>query len=145
MTFMVSAMTRTEMGNIPSKIVLSLGRRYMLTTNIDVLDGLVNGLVGILILCEWDAEVDFPLLVWLKFEAPGIGRIAAIKAKAIAEDARRRGHRIESNWVPIEPRIASINLSRKKEVDKSQGAAYGGVVYYYDKKHTQKLVYVGLS
>lgn len=39
-------MLLTEMANLPSKIILCIGKPYMIMVNIDVVDGLVNGVVG---------------------------------------------------------------------------------------------------
>ncbi|XP_077564665.1 ATP-dependent DNA helicase PIF1-like [Haemaphysalis longicornis] len=162
MTLRISNMSSTELGNMPSKVVLSVGRPYMLTTNIDVLEGLVNGSVGVLKLCEWEPDVDFPKRVWIKFDAPGTGRVAIVKARVAADDARRRGHMIQADWIPIEPGVVSITLNTNREevvkrkqyplsqasamtVRKSQGGTYGSVVYDYRKKNPQKFIYVGLS
>ncbi|KAH7945811.1 hypothetical protein HPB49_015888 [Dermacentor silvarum] len=62
------------------------------------------------------------------------------------------------DWVPIELRMFTLTLDRKTglscprrqlpvvqasavTVHKSQGATYSSVVYEYDRKHPQKLVY----
>ncbi|KAH7965611.1 hypothetical protein HPB49_008988 [Dermacentor silvarum] len=81
-TLRVSKMTSTEMGNMPTKLALSVGRPYMLTINIDVIDGLLNGSVGGLKHCEWEPDLDFPKRVGIKLDAPYTGRIAALKARA---------------------------------------------------------------
>lgn len=50
----VDKMTTTEMGNLARRINLVVGNPYMLTFNVDVIDGLVNGAVGTLQLVEYD-------------------------------------------------------------------------------------------
>lgn len=39
-------MSTAEFGNLPREILLVPGKPYMITANIDVMDGLVNGAVG---------------------------------------------------------------------------------------------------
>lgn len=42
----VAKMSLTEMGNLPAKVIVCIGKLYMITVNIDVIDGLVNGMYG---------------------------------------------------------------------------------------------------
>ncbi|KAH7959585.1 hypothetical protein HPB49_012167 [Dermacentor silvarum] len=48
----VANMSRTEFANLPKEILIVPSKPYMITTNIDVIDGLVNGAVGTLKVCE---------------------------------------------------------------------------------------------
>jgi hypothetical protein len=41
-------MSVCELGGLPCKIPLAMGYPYIITTNIDVEDGIINGAIGIL-------------------------------------------------------------------------------------------------
>ncbi|XP_077506060.1 uncharacterized protein LOC144115492 [Amblyomma americanum] len=56
---------RVETGNLPATIALCAEKPYMLLKNIDITDGLVNGMVGKLKLIEYDAQGE-PCRVWLR-------------------------------------------------------------------------------
>ncbi|XP_065305470.1 uncharacterized protein [Dermacentor albipictus] len=70
--------SRIETGNLPPMVVLCLEKPYMLLRNIDITDGLVNGMVGKLKLIEYDAQGE-PSRVWLQCP-PGVGILAKGKA-----------------------------------------------------------------
>ncbi|XP_077490779.1 ATP-dependent DNA helicase PIF1-like [Amblyomma americanum] len=78
--------SRAETGNLPALVVLCMDKPYMLLRNIDITDGLVNGMVGTLKLIEYDAQSE-PCRVWLRYPA-GVGVMA--KAKKLAQ--RERGY-----------------------------------------------------
>ncbi|KAH7931898.1 hypothetical protein HPB49_025801 [Dermacentor silvarum] len=44
----VAKMSNAEFANLPRQIILDVDKPYMITANIDVIDGLVNGAVGTL-------------------------------------------------------------------------------------------------
>ncbi|KAH6927844.1 hypothetical protein HPB50_009324 [Hyalomma asiaticum] len=136
----------------------------MITTNIDVIDGLVNEAVGIPKVCEKSVnDGDFPKHLWLQSDdAATTGKLARFRCKRMVNDARRSGHVIDASWVPIEPRATTLTLDRKTgvackrrqfplvqasaiTVHKSQGGTYPSIVHEYNKTHPRKLVYVALS
>ncbi|XP_037523559.1 uncharacterized protein LOC119400570 [Rhipicephalus sanguineus] len=152
------SLTTSEVGNLPRKLVLCSGKPYMLTLNIDVSDGLVNGAVGQLKHVQLD-ELGLPKRIWLHFPSKATGNIARVKSKTIREVT---GPVVPFDSVPIELRTATITLDKKTGVScrrkqfpvmqasavtihKSQGGTYSQVVYEYHKRHPQKLVYVALS
>ncbi|KAH6924073.1 hypothetical protein HPB50_011176 [Hyalomma asiaticum] len=159
----VEKLSHTEFANLPREILIVLDKPYMITTNIDVLDGLVNGAVGTLKVCEKSPGSEFPKRLWLHFDdLATTGRLARLRSKYAVNEARRSGHHIDAAWVPIEPRITTLTLDRKAGVSckrkqfpllqasaitvhKSQGATYSSIVYKYSKTHPQKLVYVALT
>lgn len=112
-------MSHTEFANLPREILIVLSKPYMITTNIDVIDGLVNGAVGILKVCERAVnDGDFPKRLWLHFDdaATTGGKLARLRSKRVVNEARRSGHVIDASWVPIEPRVTTLTLDRKTGV-----------------------------
>ncbi|XP_037576390.1 ATP-dependent DNA helicase PIF1-like [Dermacentor silvarum] len=113
----VEKMSHTEFANLPREILVVIGKPYMITTNIDVIDGLVNGAVGILKVCEKSVGNEFPKRFWLHFdEAPTTGSLARLRSKQMLNEARRSGHHVDASWVPIEPTITTLTLDRKTGV-----------------------------
>lgn len=55
-----------DTGGLPYHITFVVGKHYVITTNIDVSDGLCNGAVGKLVHLEFD-ESNTLIRVWLKF------------------------------------------------------------------------------
>nr|XP_037273302.1 ATP-dependent DNA helicase PIF1-like [Rhipicephalus microplus] len=160
----VEKMSHTKFANLPHEILIVLGKPYMITTNIDVIDGLVNGAVGILKVCERAVnDGDLPKRLWLHFDdATTTGKLTRLRSKRMVNEAKRSGHVIDAFWVPIEPRVTTLTLDRKTgvackrrqlplvqasaiTVHKSQRGTYSSIVYEYNKTHPQKLVYVALS
>nr|XP_050022670.1 uncharacterized protein LOC126516594 [Dermacentor andersoni] len=157
----VETLPKAEIGNLPANIMLCIGKPYMITLNVDVSDGLVNGSVGTLKFIENDTHGK-PLRIWLQFGELGsklaIGTVAAAKSHHL----RKLNRNIQPNWIPIERRTVTCVIDKKTKVSvrrcqlpvvqasaitihKSQGGTYDEVVYSYAKNHPQKLVYVALS
>ncbi|KAH7980471.1 hypothetical protein HPB49_016443 [Dermacentor silvarum] len=134
----------------------------MLTANMDVKDGLVNGAVGVLEEIEYrEVNTNDDARLWIELGGR-TGCLTRLKAKPVIQAAYRRGVRIMAEWVPIEMRTFTITLDRKTglagrrkqftavqasavTVHKSQGATDSSVVYGYYRKHPQKRVHVALS
>ncbi|KAM7285233.1 uncharacterized protein ISCGN_032191 [Ixodes scapularis] len=152
---------KAELGNLPANIMLCIGKPYMLTLNVDVSDGLVNGSVGILQYIQY-ATLREPERIWLHSGELGskiaIGTVAAAKSRQL----RALDRNIQQNWTPIERRTVTCVIDKKSRISlrrcqlpivqasaitihKSQGGTYENVVYSYAKSHPQKLVYVALS
>ncbi|XP_044592819.1 ATP-dependent DNA helicase pfh1-like [Cotesia glomerata] len=150
-------MSTIDTGGLPYQITLVLNKPYMITTNIDVSDGLANGATGKLIFIEYNDKGEIGRL-WLEFpESPKIGE--KLRRKAAASIQKNNLHPLA---VPIDRRTSSIPLVPNKTVivkrnhfplvsacamtiHKSQGATFGEIVYEYDKSHVQQLLYVALS
>ncbi|XP_044588824.1 ATP-dependent DNA helicase PIF1-like [Cotesia glomerata] len=150
-------MSTIDTGGLPYQITLVLNKPYMITTNIDVSDGLANGATGKLIFIEYNDKGEIGRL-WLEFpESPKIGE--KLRRKAAASIWNNNLHPLA---VPIDRRTSSIPLVPNKTVivkrnhfplvsacamtiHKSQGATFGEIVYEYDKSHVQQLLYVALS
>ncbi|XP_037958820.1 uncharacterized protein LOC119688206 [Teleopsis dalmanni] len=144
-----------ETGSLPYELILVPNRPYMITTNIDVADGLSNGTVGTLIHIELN-ENDEITRIWLKFPKSA-GQKRKIKAR---NDTERLG--IDRDAVPISAQTSSIPLNNNKTIvakrkhfplvsalamtiHKSQGGTFDAIVYEYSRSHSRELVYVALS
>ncbi|XP_063979337.1 uncharacterized protein LOC135163656 isoform X2 [Diachasmimorpha longicaudata] len=144
-----------ETGGLPYDLILVPNRPYMITTNIDVGDGLSNGTVGTLIHIESN-ENDEITRIWLKFPKSA-GHKRKIKAR---NDIERLG--IDRDAVPISAQTSSIPLNSNKTIvakrkhfplvsalamtiHKSQGGTFDAIVYEYSRSHSRELVYVALS
>jgi len=136
----------------------------MITTNIDVADGLVNGSIGILRhfeLLPGDAREDespvYRMQVWLEFEPSTVGRRARLKHRPrISASAGC----LDASWTPITFRSVSISPGNQLKcrriqlpispacaitIHKSQGGTFNSAVVCYDKSQQTQLVYVAFS
>nr|XP_029708128.1 uncharacterized protein LOC115254660 [Aedes albopictus] len=149
-------MSVVETGGLPYLLRLSVGMPYMITTNVDVEDGVVNGAIGELKYIEKDEDGSVVKL-WFKYDNETIG--AALRIKSRPTVYSRPGI-LQPDWTPIAKRSGNIKLSSiikckriqfpvvsacALTVHKSQGGTFSEVVYDYDKSQDQQLVYVGLS
>lgn len=149
--------TVIDTGGLPYEIIFVVDKYYLITTNIDVCDGLCNGAAGKLVYLEYD-ESNILIRVWLEF--CGSEKIGRQKRRKAARLAAQNG--MNNLAVPIDLRTATISLTIDRKVvakrkhfplvpalamtiHKSQGATFNEVVYKYSKQHSQELVYVALS
>ena len=86
----ISLLETNETQGLPSVVELKTGIRYMITVNIDVNDGLVNGVSGILKKIDLSSNRT-PVLLWFDFERADIGQIA-----------RQRSNQSDPTLTPIE-------------------------------------------
>nr|XP_029733968.1 uncharacterized protein LOC115269410 [Aedes albopictus] len=152
-------MSVVETGGLPYLLRLCIGMPYMITTNVDVEDGVVNGAIGELKYVEKDDDAPGQPIVklWFKFESEAIGATLRIRSRPAVYS---RPGILQPDWTPIVKRSANIKLSGiikckriqfpvasacALTVHKSQGGTFPEVVYHYEKGQDQQLVYVGLS
>ncbi|XP_065077679.1 uncharacterized protein LOC135700938 [Ochlerotatus camptorhynchus] len=152
-------MSVVETGCLPYMVRLVVGMPYMVTTNVDVEDGIVNGAIGELQYVEHNEDDPQQSIIklWLKFDSVAIG--AALRIKSRPTVYSKPGI-LRPDWTPISRRSANIKLSGSIKckriqfpvvsasaltVHKSQGGTFNEIVYGYDKSQDQQLVYVGLS
>ncbi|XP_053596141.1 uncharacterized protein LOC103578666 [Microplitis demolitor] len=150
-------MSLIDTGGLPYETVFVVNVFYMITTNIDVSDGLANGAVGRLVYIEYNDDRDVKV-VWLEF--PNSLKIGQKIRRKVAGHVA--AHQISKTAVPITRRSSTISLNNSKTINvkrshlplvcacattihKSQGSTYPEIVYEYDKKHPLSLVYVALS
>ena len=124
----VHKMKTRDTGGLPYILHLQIDKQYMITTNIDVADGLVNGATGVLRYIEYDCEEDTELQkfilervitdrsqvklkrLWLEFERNSkIGKLAKAKCNAYV----RSNPHLHRLWVPIGKRSCDIPLKSK--------------------------------
>lgn len=149
-------MSVIDTGGLPYEIIFVIGKPYIITTNIDVVDGLANGAVGNLIHIEQNEENQVTR-IWLVFPDKNTGTVTRRKAAAFVVQ-----HNIDKRAVPIVRRTSTISLNNNKTIvgkrnhfplisgcamtiHKSQGGTYDEVVYEYSKTHSIPLVYVALT
>ena len=93
----------SEAGNLESQLKLKIGTKVMLTSNLDINDRLVNGLVGTVKQIKYkNNEVS---VVHVKFNDNNAGR------EAMQSDVTARQH----NWVPIKNHQALFGLRKNKQ------------------------------
>ena len=93
----------SEAGNLESQLKLKIGTQVMLTSNLDINDRLVNGLVGTVKQIKYkNNEVS---VVHVKFNDNNAGR------EAMQSDVTARQH----NWVPIKNHQALFGLRKNKQ------------------------------
>lgn len=88
-------------------LILQYDIRYMVTSNIDVSDGLFNGAVGVLKFIEFiNGKVQ---TLFLEFDDLLIGR----SARALKESFYRVNPNVEKNWTPINRQKATFKVTKK--------------------------------
>ncbi|XP_071576363.1 uncharacterized protein [Temnothorax nylanderi] len=148
----------TECGGLPYMLKLCVNKPFMVNSNIDVEDGIVNGAIGELKYLEYDEEDETKLnRVWLKFENNDIGAKLRIKSRPLVVS---KSGVLSNDWTPIAKRHATISITTKIKckriqfplspacamtIHKSQGGTFNEIVYNYHKSQDQQLVYVALS
>lgn len=155
-----------DTGGLPYELILVIGQPYLITTNIDVADGLSNGTYGHLKFVERienitendNSNIGDVKRIWIKFS--GNPRIGQNARKLAAKYMQNKN--IPGELVPIARRTSSIYLNNNRTIvakrnhfpltpacamtiHKSQGGTFDVIVYTYEKGHAQQLVYVALS
>ncbi|KAG5666323.1 hypothetical protein PVAND_014358 [Polypedilum vanderplanki] len=102
----IETLKKEDTQNLLTELQLVTGMKYMISSNIDVPDGLFNGATGILKFIE---VVNNRLqAVYLEMEDKNIGKAARLKRKALMEK-----NKIQLNWTPIFKVKKSFNVLRK--------------------------------
>ena len=104
-------MSVIDTGGLPYEITFVLNKRYLITTNIDVADGLANGAIGTLVYIEYNNENKIKR-VWLEFpDSPKTGQKIRNKSAAYVLE-----NNISRLAVPISTRTSSIPLNKNKTI-----------------------------
>uniref|UniRef100_A0A8D8UR91 ATP-dependent DNA helicase n=1 Tax=Cacopsylla melanoneura TaxID=428564 RepID=A0A8D8UR91_9HEMI len=148
-----------EVNGLPDEIRLKIGIKYMLTSNVNVGDGLCNGATGVLMHIVFKPGTNEPLKMCLKFDRPEVG---SKKREEQKNYMIREG--ISSEYTPIDRVKCVLNMSYKQEcqvvreqfpavcaeaitIHKSQGQTYDQVAIDFNtcKGLTRPMLYVALS
>ncbi|GFX80884.1 ATP-dependent DNA helicase [Trichonephila clavipes] len=147
-------MSSIDTNGLPYETVYVKNIYYMIAKDIDVTDELANGAVGKLVIVETNYE-GLVRTIWLEFpDLPQIG----LRRKAARYAAEINVSRMA---VPIVLRSSNIPFNNNKTIfvkrthvplvyacattiHKSQGNTYSEIVYEYDRRHSQSLLYVAL-
>ncbi|XP_053698655.1 uncharacterized protein LOC128745602 [Sabethes cyaneus] len=151
-------MSVAETGCLPYMLRLVVGMSYMITTNVEVADGIVNGAIGELMFIEFaETEEQSACRLWFKFQNDTVGAQLRIKSRPIVFS---KPGVLRQDWTPISKRSANIKLSSAIKckraqfpvvsacaltIHKSQGGTFSEVVVDYDRSQEQQLVYVAMS
>lgn len=146
------------MQGLSNEIIFKVGIKYMITFNIDVEDGLVNGECGIL--HSFTMGEENIILIWLEFPQ---GRNVGLKAREKFKDYVE-ANKINEELIPIAKGTAVITMRKncyhqimRKQfpivtaeavtIHKSQGQTYEALCLDFGriKKATRQLLYVTMS
>ncbi|CAG5000102.1 unnamed protein product [Parnassius apollo] len=166
-------MSVAETDGLPYMLPLAVGYPYMITSNINVGDGLVNGAIGVLRHIERQpadpAEAgpststtspptkDEIITLWFEFPDKSTGANAKLKSRP---HVLSKPNTLSVDWVPVYKKVVNITLTKtvkckRKQfpcvpacaitIHKSQGGTFDVIVYKYSSKQPQQLVYVAMS
>jgi len=160
---------------MPFEILFKINCKYMITTNQDVEDGLVNGTTGILksvvtrrINDDDDSEILNPKRLWFDFIDKEIGKKARLNLKFrdyySHDNIIHTDKRVKKEWTPIEYLESTIKSSERAgrmykivriqyplvpceaiTIHKAQGQTYTMVAVSLEKNMKLALLYVALS
>ena len=156
----VKNLKTTETYGLPLRIDLKVSAKYMMTVNLDIENGLVNGAYGQLIMIDYGklqkTNETVPCRLWIKFNEEKTGRKARVNFHNVM-----RNRNIDFSVTPIEPVTRQINtrstnfkVERKQfpivpseamTIYKSQGGTYEKVVVNLKKGITRSELYVACS
>ena len=153
-------MSKEDTNNLPYKITLALGKKYMVTSNINVADGLANGSVGRLKKIIENTNKDEGQCavsrVYLLFDEQEVGTISRANNEHANIDV------VDNDWTvigcisPTIKRPAHGNYQIQREqlplveceamtIHKSQGQTYNSCAVFLGGGLAQRLLYVALS
>lgn len=153
--FALKGLGTKDTQGLPTFIQLQTGVRYMVTTNIDVADGLFNGATGIMRFIE--ISHSGPQAVWIEFDDASVGTVARSARKSIADMLR-----LPANYTPVERVKKVFQVTKKGQaqvsreqyplviaegitIHKSQGQSMSTVVVQLSARMERTLLYVALS
>lgn len=151
--------TKDKTYGLPLEILFKVSAKYMITCNIDVDDGLVNGATGTLRHITYKKDKITPSRLWIEFDDTRVGTNVRKKNKNFMSI-----HGINENCTPIERMTRSIQVGRKSTlikvtrrqfplvpssaitIHKSQGDTYDKVAVHIGKrKISRRMLYVAMS
>ena len=155
--YVVSLLKTQDTYGLPRKLDLAIGVRYMVSTNIDIEDGLVNGSSGVLRWIDTYPVGDELIVqrVWIDFDYSSIGARARSKLGCRTLDGKALTPitRVERE-LPTKTGNTLVRVSRCQfplviceaiTIHKSQGQSYDQVVVDVSAKMGLQLLYTALS
>ena len=157
----IKSYTKDKTYGLPNVINLKLTAKYMITANVDIVDGLVNGATGTLEKITYSNlnNKKFAMKLWIKFDDSRVGREARMRHKNYCLK-----NNIDENLTPLERMTRTIQIGRKSSnikvtrtqfpmvpssaitIHKSQGDTYENVVLHLSNRALSKrMLYVALS
>ncbi|UYV69623.1 hypothetical protein LAZ67_7000006 [Cordylochernes scorpioides] len=130
-------MSVAETDGLPYMLPLAVEYPYMITSNIDVADGLVNGAIGVLLYIERQpanaddrsapggpststslppAEDEIATL-WFQFEDKNTGTKAKIKCRP---HVHSKPNTLSVDWVPVHKKVVNISLTKTVKCKRKQ-------------------------
>ena len=107
-------LSRKETNYMPYELLLKRNAKYMITNNIDLNDGLVNGSCGILKKIVKNIQQTHAVLLWFQFQEEDMGRAARRKYKGkMAADGEVIREIDVENWTPFPTQSLSLNLAKR--------------------------------
>ncbi|SAM00102.1 hypothetical protein [Absidia glauca] len=158
----VKMLPKSKTMGLPLKLVLKVGARYMVTSNIDTGDGLVNGVVGILMKVDKGVHQDDdtltkPLRLWMHFSDARSGHQLRNRNANLMNNLH-----IPATWTPITHITVEIKRQKRSTlhvmrtqfplvpakaitIHKAQGATYESVMVHLSGGVSRALLYVACS
>ncbi|XP_062709568.1 ATP-dependent DNA helicase PIF1-like isoform X2 [Aedes albopictus] len=99
-----------DCGGYPYTIRFKEGIKYMLTANLDVADGLVNGATGVLKYVFCNPGTEKPSIVFLKFDSINVGKKIRNQYRNFMEN-----NRINLSWTPIPRKVYNLTTHFQKD------------------------------
>lgn len=155
-----------ETQGLPEKLLLQTGVHYMVTSNIDVEDGLFNGAIGVLKKYVTHPTRNTVVKVFLDFESPTIGKNARSKHRQtqLSPEAQAESELNSTTLLltPLVPSKMSFAVTRKYHnqvmrhqfplviaeaitIHKSQGSTFEKITIQIPQQNRRSLIYVALS
>lgn len=130
-------MTMVETDRLPYLLPLAEGYPYMITSNIDVADGLVNGSISVLRHIErqqsnvddksaeagpltstiWPAAREEIVTLWFEFPEETTGTTAKVQCRPHVQS---KPNTLSTNWVPVYKKIVNITLTKTIKCKRKQ-------------------------
>ncbi|XP_072239813.1 uncharacterized protein [Leuresthes tenuis] len=132
---------------LPRCVSLGIGAKVMLKKNIDVSDGLVNGVCGTVVeIINGEDEDDIPIAIHVEFEDPNVGKMQRSKSKRSSE--RSTIVEVQEDQVSNAGGIRRqfpLTLAWAMTVHKCQGLTVDRAVVSLNKIFAAGQAYVALS
>ena len=139
----ISSLETNETQGMPSIVELKTGIRYMITVNIDVSDGLVNGVSGILKKMDLISNRT-PVLLWFDFERQRFKQ-SDPTLTPIERQSKHFFIKLDRQLISVRRIQFPVRPSEAITIHKSQGQTYDQVVIHMTSRMSISFYYTALS